>query len=102
HPAPRPPPLNGPLRGHAIIGYISAPHLGGPLLTTASIGFSGSWYDSMNLQHRVQAPGTLNMNWSQATTWGTLNEASENSGLALLLEGPWHNEPPSLVSGNFV
>ena len=65
--------FNGTFRGHAIIGPNGAPHLGGPLPTTASIGFSGSWYDSMNLQHPVQYASTLNTNSSQATTWGTLN-----------------------------
>lgn len=92
----------GTFNGHTINGFITAPQFGGPLLTTASISFTGSWVDSIGLQHRIQYVGTLNMDWNRMTTWGTLNHAYENTGAALLLEGPWHNEPPRMVSATFV
>jgi hypothetical protein len=94
--------FSGTFDGHTVTGLINAPRSGGPLLTTASISFLGSWFDENNLQHRVQYAGTLNMDWTRMTTWGTLNQAYENAGPALLLEGPWHNEPPETVSGTFV
>ena len=56
----------------------------------------------LGLQHRVGYSGTLNMDWGRATTWGTVNHAYENTGVAILLEGPWHNEPPWMVNGTFV
>jgi hypothetical protein len=94
--------FTGTFAGHAVAGVIGARSFGGPLLTTGAISFSGSWFDSDGLRHRVQYTGTLNMDWNRVTTWGTLNRAYENTGADLLLEGPWHNEPPRTVSTTFV
>jgi hypothetical protein len=93
--------FSGTFNGHAVTGFIDAPRFGGPLLVTAGISFTGSWLDSQGLQHRVQYVGTLNMDWNRATTWGTLNLAHENTGAALLVYGPWSNEPPAAVNGTF-
>ena len=53
--------FTGTFDGHAVTGTISARRFGGPLLTTAGVGFSGSWLDSNGLQHRVRYAGTLNI-----------------------------------------
>src|SRR5262245_45659260 len=62
----------------AVVGYISAPRIGGPLVTTASLHFHGQAINTgWGYVHHVEYNGTLSQGWNDAWTSGNLDACLE-------------------------
>ena len=57
-----------------VVGYITAPQTGGPLITTASIRFHGQVANMLfGYTHYVEYVGTLSQSWNDAWTSGQVD-----------------------------